>query len=165
MRALAAVLVVLTGCGASSGGGGGACPAFARLLRDPSSGACHVVAAYDAEGNEDPARSQAACQGFCASLPEADCISVAGCHAAVLVGPNPGEGQFFGCWNTAPVAPASAACVELDADDCSRNDRCAAWYRQASPGTMQFDHCADEPAYRLASHIDRGGGPHAAPGR
>jgi hypothetical protein len=166
MRAAAVVLVVLTGCGSNSGGGGGSCPDVARLLRDPSSGACHVVAARDAKGNEGPAQDQAPCQGFCASLPEADCISVAGCHRAVLVGTDPGRSQFFGCWNTAPAARVpSGACVELDADDCSRNDRCAAWYRETTPGTMRFDHCADEPAYQLASHVDRGAGPRSATGR
>ena len=150
-------MVVLTGCGGNSGGGGSSCTATAQLLRDPSSGACHVVAVWDAEGNEDPAQDQAPCHSFCASLPEADCISVAGCHPAVLAGPSSVRGQFLGCWNTVPAAPVRAvACVELDAESCSRNDRCAAWYREATGGTMQFDHCAGEPAYRLASHVDRG---------
>ena len=171
MRAAALVLVIVAGCGGSSGssgssvgsvGGDGAHPGFARLLRDPASGACHVVGACDAEGSEDPARDQAACQGFCASLPEADCIALAGCHPAVLVGSSPGQGQFFGCWNTAPAASApGGACASLDADDCSRNDRCAVWYRETTPGAMQFDHCTDHIAYQIASHVDRGAGSRA----
>jgi hypothetical protein len=157
-------VVVLIGCGVNGteSAGGGVCPDIAFSLRDPSSGACHVVTACDAGGNDDPALVQAPCQGFCDSLPEADCISTAGCHRAVLVERNPAMGRFFGCWNIAQPGPIETAiCGGLDADGCSRHDTCAAWYQSGIAETMQFDHCADELAYSLASHVDRGLGSRA----
>jgi hypothetical protein len=162
MRTVAMLVVVLTGCSVSGGssGGGGTCPQFAEVLRDPFSGACHVVPACDAAGNPNPALDQAPCQGFCDALVEADCISVAGCHRAVVVDRdrNPATGHFLGCWNTAQLgAPPSGACASLDAEGCSRSDRCAPWYR-GGIGDLEFDHCADELAYQMASHVDRGAG-------
>jgi hypothetical protein len=167
MRAVAMFVVVLTGCaGGGNGSGnssGGTCPDWTVSLRESVSGACHSVSACDAEGNENPELDQAPCRGFCESLPEADCISLAGCHRAVLVvvERNPATGRFLGCWNTAQPGPAlAAACASLDAESCSRSDRCAAWYR-GDLGAMQFDHCTDELAYQMASHVDRGAGSRA----
>ena len=145
MRA-ALIALVLAGC-TSTGGDDQICaatPGVAISLRDPSTGQCE---AFDTGGCRGiPVPDWAECGGACDALDEPTCLATAHCRA-VYTGTAP-DLTYDGCWGTAPQASlAGVACANLDPQQCSEDDECAAVFA-ATPSSppLAWETCAAEPS-------------------
>ena len=170
------VLVVLGGCDLYFGGdddpppcndyGYGAGPAIypSQELRNPDNGQCQYVgggypcddicgpcpAAGDDISIANP--DWGSCYSQCEGLPEASCLSTAGCFAAYTDNPaadypnGDGLNEFYGCWQTAPSGPVHGSCSGLDAQECSRHDDCSAVYASLTMEAtyLKFESCQPE---------------------
>jgi len=165
MLRLAFSLVVLTGCQlVFDHGGDDSCPPIAYdlapaiQLRNPQNGLCTGFGQpYPCDTScgpcAEPANAQpdwGQCFGMCEQIvqsgansmaQEASCIAQAGCRAIYI---DPGAinapPKFADCWSIAPSGPVKGECAQLDAQQCSRHDDCAAVHDD----TNQFLRCVPE---------------------
>ncbi|HEY5928069.1 MAG TPA: hypothetical protein VIV11_40560 [Kofleriaceae bacterium] len=174
MKGIAALCVLLCGCGlyfgdgdddppcAREGDGAKPSPPL-QEVRDPSTGVCQYADGGGGGWCEDEcgpcyydepaiATDWAACYGKCFDLGENECFTTSGCYASYIEDPAAdGKRNFWGCWDTAPSGPVQGGgCLNLDAYGCSRHDDCIAVYYGRSDSTntayegTKFAQCAPE---------------------
>ena len=78
-------------------------------------------------------------------------MATTGCFATFVLSANDdGPPSYNGCWQTAPSGPVGGSCANLDAQECSRHDNCAAFYeepgsaRTSDVARLEFRYCAAE---------------------
>src|SRR5688500_2362911 len=171
MRSVAiAVLVLLSGCDLYFTDGDDEPPcnypaagdkeiAPSQAYRNPQTGTCEYFG-YPCDGRCGPCPEYASdvaqpdwgsCYSQCEGLDASSCKATAGCFATYLTSKeNDGPPSYDGCWQTAPSGPVGGSCANLDAQECSRHDNCAAYYeetgyaRTSYAAPLEFQYCASE---------------------
>lgn len=146
------------------------CPEPRISLRNPTTLVCepfHVPSPTCPDESEPP--TWATCNACSNIATQAECLAAAGCRATydncyLFDEPCIGGRVYVGCVGVDRAGPVAGACEDLDANDCSSRDDCAAWYqhhptcnldpdeprpyRQPQNGTcvLVFWGCRAEPA-------------------
>jgi hypothetical protein len=130
---------------------GGGAPWPTDELRNPFTGQCEQFGGGGCDEQLDPPQlpDWAVCHA-CSGLDEATCLVADGCRAAYVDPAAGGDAAlvYLECFGTAPSGPVHGSCVNLDAQECSRHDDCAAVYAADVPF---FERCiAEQPTVEPA---------------
>jgi len=170
-RFLLALTVLLAGCDLYFTDGDDECKAYPatdlegdiapNLLRNPDNGECEGYGGGQCDDRCGPCpvadqavRDWGSCYSECDGKAANDCMAAPGCFAAYTEWPSQDrQGEFRGCWQTAPSGPTGGSCAGLDAQSCSRHDNCTAHYtdedtkvRTSPRQPTTFLYCVDEVA-------------------
>lgn len=176
MKRILVLALALSGCSLYWGGDdnnndddckydGGGAPIASPSYRDPTTGVCQSFNEYPCDcpcgqACECPAYDVAIpdwgqCYTQCDALPEDQCLTTPGCHAAYDDESREALGSdgdawtyatvFMGCWATPFNSTQHASsCANLDAQSCSQYDNCSMVYSDSYYGSTTFEQCIDE---------------------